>query len=178
MGAFFLCVYVFCEHSLDSLREVLKGHDCGTLLYAIKITGISHAEAQEIVRRNWLVAVSQYRSEFPCLNMQPFVKKIEIDDNVFEYHASCIDLFSIDAAYKLWNQLDIAVAQAAYNRWLRSSDASLENPVNRECAMLQRCIEELSFVTESKIKEIAVPKSNIITIKQKRKQDKLKKIAD
>jgi hypothetical protein len=134
---------------LDSLREVLAGHDCGTLLYAVKITGISHAEVQEIVHRNWLVAVSEHRSEFSGLNMQPFVTKIEVENNVCEYHASCVDLFSLDAAYKLWNQLDIARTRTAYDRWLRSSDASLENPVNRECAMLRRCVEEISIVTKS-----------------------------
>lgn len=178
MDEFFLCVHVFCEHSLDSLREVLAGSDCGTLLYATKITGMSRADVQEIVHRNWLVAVSQYRSEFSGLNMYPFVEKIEIDDNVCEYHASRVDLFSIDAAYKLWNQLDIAAARNAYDRWLRSADASLENPVNRVCAMLQRCVEELSFVTENPIKDIVVPKDGVVTITQKRKQDKLKKLAD
>jgi hypothetical protein len=52
-------------------------------------------------RTNWLVAVSQHRSEFPCLNlnMQPFVEKIEIDENNCEYHASSVDFFSMDAAY-------------------------------------------------------------------------------
>jgi hypothetical protein len=134
---------------LDSLREVLVNHDCGTLLYVVKITGISHTEAQEIVHRNWLVAASQHQSEFPSLNMFPFVAKIEIDENVCEYHASCVDLFSMDAAHKLWNQLDIARARTAYDYWLRSSDAKLENPVNRECAMLRRCMEEIKLVAES-----------------------------
>jgi hypothetical protein len=175
MDVFFLCVHVFCEHSLDSLREVLVGHDRGILLYAVKITGISYAEALEIVHRNWLVAVSEYRSEFLGLNMYPFVTKIETDENICEYHASCVDLFSIDAAYKLWNQLDIAVARAAYDRWLRSSDASLENPVNRECAMLQRCVEEINLVTESLLD---VTEKSVITIspsKPKRTRDDAKR---
>jgi hypothetical protein len=176
MDVFFLCVHVFCEHSLDSLREVLAGQDRGILLYATKITGISHAVAQEeIVHRNWLVAVSQQRFEFPGLNMCPFVAKIEIDENICEYHASCVDLFSVDATYKLWNQLDIAGARAAYDRWLRSSDARLENPVNRECAMLRRCVEEINLVTEPLLDVIEKSVVTISPSEPKRTRDDAKR---
>ncbi|MDR1291296.1 MAG: hypothetical protein LBK06_08845, partial [Planctomycetaceae bacterium] len=131
--------------------------------------------ALEIVNRNWLLAVSQQRFEFPELNMSPFVTKIELDENICEYHASCVDLFSMDAAYKLWNQLDIAVARAAYDRWLRSSDASFENPVNRECAMLRQCMEEVNLVTESLLD---VTEKLVVTIspsKPKRTRDDAKR---
>jgi hypothetical protein len=122
-----------------------------------------------------LVAVSEHRSEFSGLNMQPFVTKIEIEDNVCEYHASCVDLFSMDAAYKLWNQLDIAVARAAYDRWLRSSDARLENPVNRECAMLRRCREDVNLVTESLLDVTEKTDITISPSKPKRTRDDAKR---
>jgi hypothetical protein len=135
---------------------------------------MSHAEAQEIVHRNWLVASSNYRSTFPGLDLYPFVEKIDIDEGVWEYQASRVGLFSIETVRKLWSQTDIASARAAYDRWLRSSDASLENPVNRECVMLRRCVEDSAFFAQHSNGVTGTP-VNPSSTKPKRTRDHLKK---
>jgi hypothetical protein len=158
---YIVCVHIFCEPSLESLREAVGGSDLGRLRYAVKVAGPSYAEMQKILTQNWTAAFDGSRPIFQGFNIHPFVEMVEIDEGIFEYHASEVNFFSLDAAHKLWSNVEIVTARAEFDRWFRSADATLDKPVNRECAMLRRIVEETEIIVESITGSKATPREQL-----------------
>ncbi|HBT77179.1 MAG TPA: hypothetical protein DEB39_09715 [Planctomycetaceae bacterium] len=148
MEEYLACIQLFEESSLEDLSEATSGDDVGLLTYAVQVTGPTYAEMQDILSRNQLAAISSREASYPGFNLHPFVKKVEIDEGIIRYYASEPRVFSLDAAHQLWSRTDIASARAEFDRWLRSSDAALDAPTNRECALLRRVMEEAKLIDE------------------------------
>lgn len=125
----------------------------GTLLYAVHVAGPTYAQMQDIRLNNWIAANGRRGPKFDGFNMHPFVEKVEIDEGIVEYYASNVYFYTLDAADKLWNATDIASARAEFDRWLRSSDAALDQPVHRECVMLRCIVEEAKYIEESILRQ-------------------------
>lgn len=149
MEEYLVCVHAYCESSLESLKEATAGNDLGILLYAAKVTGPTYNELQEIVQRSWIAANRPSVPKFNGFNLHPFIERVEINEGIIEYHASQVDVFSLDAAHKLWSKVDIASACVAFDRWLKSDDTALEKPVQRECEMLHRIVAESAAIASS-----------------------------
>ena len=145
MEPFYICVHVFCETSPDALRDVVLEGGVGRLSYAVKISGATYAEAKEILFQNHLKALSQRKFSLPVLNMSPFVEIVKLDWAT-EYHNSVVSLYTHDAVHKFWSKTVIANALLEYDEWLASSDGALENPLNRECEMLRRCVKQAALL--------------------------------
>lgn len=148
MEEYLVCVYFFSASSLESLRIEDSRDEVGALLYAVGVGGVTYAELQEIRLRNWIEANSWawIGPRFEGFNMNPFVERIELDTENVEYHVSEIAFFSLEAAAKLWSKTDTAAARAAFDRWLRSTDATMDKPANRECEVLRRIMDEAVLV--------------------------------
>ena len=163
MEEYLVCVHVFCEQSLKSLREAVDGSDLGRLLYAVKVAGPTYSEMQRILTQNWTAAYDGSRPTFQGFNMHPFVEKVEIDEGIVDFHASEVNFFSLDAAHKLWNKVEIATARAEFDRWFRSSDATLDRPTNRECDMLRRIVQEAKIIAESIAESGETPREQLLS---------------
>lgn len=152
MEEYLFCIHTIRETSSHDLRESVLAKEVGGPSYAVKIVGPTFAEAHEIIAQNQLLFLSKYGAGLPVLNMLPFAEKVETDDGP-EFYASIPDLFTLGAARQFWSAGLITNAILSYNTWSFSSDAFRENPINRECALLQRCAAQAKLYMYSVVVE-------------------------
>ncbi len=116
MEEFLLCIHTIREHTLEDLRRTVLAKEVGFLSYAARIIGPIRDEANEILHRNQLLSLSKYGAGLPVLNLLPFTGSADVEGNT-EFYASISDVYSIEAARKLWSAADITNAMLAFDEW-------------------------------------------------------------
>ncbi|MCL2118074.1 MAG: hypothetical protein FWH27_06560 [Planctomycetaceae bacterium] len=141
MDELLICTDLFREATPEDLKAAINVPDVGILTEAVKIPPLPSKELDGILQRNWC-SLPPHSVGIPGFNLSPFAQKVEMDDGVIEYYCSNVRVYSLTAACKLWGAGEVARALTRYEEWLHSSDAKRDDPSNRPCFLLRRCVTE------------------------------------
>ena len=145
MDEYLICAELFSESSIEELEELTGSGEAGFLLLAAKILVLPSEDLNSILLRAQFDMLSSRTHDIHAFNLSPFVEKVELYDDVVEYHYTNVKIYSLAAARKLWDTATIAKALNDYDEWSCSSDAKLDTPTNRVCIMLRRCVAEATI---------------------------------